>query len=779
MRPQVGGVERAQRLLRLGAPRHALPFFGSRGDEAAGLPSPARAAQARLDMSLDIYANVDRLQTRVAIMQGGKLLELKYEGDEDVVGNIYLCKVTDVVPGLDACFVDCGIERNAFLHVSDAMPEEPPRGAKHSGNLPRIQDVVKPKDTFLVQVTKGPLETKGARATRHISLPGRYLVLTTQGDKVGVSKKIENDAERKRLRDMAAKLRPEGFGLIVRTRAEDARQEDFEHDIRFLTKVWRSIETKARQTKAPALIHADVSLVFEVVRDILTDEADSFWIDDKVVYDQVLNLLDTTAPQLRGKVKLYREPEPIFTHFGVDAEIDRALQSKIMLPHGGHLNLEGTTALTTIDVNTGKFTGASSLEKTVLLTNLDACAEIARQLRLRDIGGIIVIDFIDMDKPQHRKQVMAALRDAFAADRMRTRIMHITKLGLVEMTRKRTGVSLTERLLTACPCCGGSGKIHSAETVAMRARNEIRQLVLQHPGRAVHVVMDPQCTLAFIGQHGSEVEALEKELGVPVYARATREIHPEAYEVELGDPGEYQRVFLPFEGEQVVEVEPWQVVRGSHGGLLALVEGTILEVPELPSTLEKAVQIRLTKIEDSYLRGSPLGRKHAEAETATAPEGERKRRSRGGRKPKAEVGHEVPELVEVPKLEPEVEYEFEAAPAANLPAQEKPVETPSPLQRLFNLRPLRASDLRRSIARKAAPEPQPEVTPAPEPEAETGVTAADEPEGVHEAGAGTVAPKKRRRRGGRGRSRRPKASTGDEPSAEAPAPDSPGPSRED
>ena len=285
------------------------------------------------------------------------------------------------------------------MHVSDALPEEPPRGARHSGNLPRIQDVVKKGDVFLVQVTKGPLETKGARATRHISLPGRYLVLTTQDNKVGVSKKIEDDAERKRLRDLAAKLRPEGFGLIVRTRAEEARAEDFERDIRFLTKVWRSIESKAAQSKAPALIHADLSLVFEVVRDIFSEDIDNFYIDDKVTYDQALNLVGNTAPALRGKIKLYREPEPIFAHFGVDEEIARALRSKIMLPHGGHLNIEGTTALTTIDVNTGKFTGTSSLEKTVLVTNLDACQEIARQASAPRHRRHHRDDFIDMTKP--------------------------------------------------------------------------------------------------------------------------------------------------------------------------------------------------------------------------------------------------------------------------------------------------------------------------------------------------------------------------------------------
>ncbi len=569
-------------------------------------------------MPADIIANIDRRQTRVAIMENGRLLELKHETEEDVVGNIYLGKVTDVVPGLDACFVNVGIERNAFLHVSDALPEGLGHPRRRSGKLPSISEVVKPGDEFLVQVTKGPLDTKGARATRQISLPGRYLVLTTEGNKVGVSKKIEDEEERKRLRDLVTKLRPEGFGLIVRTRAEGARQEDFERDIKFLTKVWRSLEAKARQAKAPALIHEDTSLVFAVVRDVFSTEVGRLIVDDKVTYDQILNLLQNTAPHLRKQVELYKGAEPIFEHFGVEKEIDRALQSKVPLPHGGHLNIESTVALTAIDVNTGKFTGTSSLEETVFQTNLEACAEVARQLRLRDIGGIIVIDFIDMDQPKHRKQVMTALREAFAEDRMRTRIMHLTRLGLVEMTRKRTGESLVARLQTKCPCCGGSGRILAPETVALRAINEMRSRLLKEPGRAVQVLADPQCILALIGPHGAEAEALEAELGVPVYARATRDIHPEMWEVSLEDPEVAQRTQVKHKAGQVVEVRPEDVLQGQQGGLLALVDGVILEVPEISARLEAPTKIRLTRVDNSYLRGTP----------AETPKAKRRRRGR-------------------------------------------------------------------------------------------------------------------------------------------------------
>ena len=555
-------------------------------------------------MPVTIVANIDRRQTRVALMEGSRLLELKHETEEDVVGNIYLGKVTDVIPGLDACFINVGIEKNAFLHVSDAIPDQP-RGPHRRTAVARVADVVKSGQEFLVQVSKGPVDTKGARATRHISLAGRYLVLTTDGDKVGVSKKIEDDHERRRLRDIAAKLRPDGFGLIVRTRAEGAHPDDFDRDIKFLTKVWKALEAKAAQSKAPALIHADISLVFAVVRDIFNADVDRMVIDDKLTYDQVLNLLQTTAPELRDRVEFYRGDKPIFEHFGVEQEIDRAIQSKVPLAHGGHLNIETTIALTTIDVNSGKFTGAGNLEETVFQTNLDACQEVARQLRLRDIGGIIVIDFIDMDKPRHRKEVTAALRSAFAEDRMRTRIMHLTRLGLIEMTRKRTGESLVGKLQTKCPCCSGSGQILAPETVAQRAINSARSSLVHNPGKAVLFLADPDCTLALLGPHGSDAEALEEELGVPVFARATYETHPEVCTITLGDPAEFTQTYRPFQVGDLVEVTPGDTLAGQHGAMLALVQGCVLEVPEIASRLEGAVKIRLTRVDSSYLRGTP------------------------------------------------------------------------------------------------------------------------------------------------------------------------------
>ncbi len=560
-------------------------------------------------MKKQIIANIDRWQVRVAILEDSRLAEVMYEREESVVGNIYLCRVQDVVVGLDAAFVDCGIEKNVFLHVSDAIVNGPAagRGRDSSRALPSISKVVKPGDEFLVQVTKGPLDTKGARATRSISLPGRYLVLMTDSQgKVGVSKKIGDEAAREGLRKLAAKVCPPDFGIIVRTQAEGAGRNELESDVRFLMKLWRSIESKTRQARAPALIHQDLSLVFEVVRDVLSADVDEFVIDDKVTYDQVLNLLDNVAPDLRGGVQLYQSKEPIFTHYGIEQEIDKALRSKVWLSHGGFINIDPTEALTSIDVNTGKFTGTGSLEETVLRTNLEATEEIARQLRLRDIGGIIVIDFIDMDKARHRRQVNAALRLAFAEDRMRTRIMHITRLGLVEMTRKRTGENLAQKLQTACPCCGGSGKILGADTMAIRVIQQLRSMIIGEDIRGALVIADPMVSLAIVGPHGTVATELEEELGIKLFVRASEEIHPERYEIKPDDPDRLRQEYRRYDVGDIIQISSEQVLPVPQAGLVANVHGYIVEVPEVAPDREGPSKIRLTKVDNSYGRGTPL-----------------------------------------------------------------------------------------------------------------------------------------------------------------------------
>lgn len=556
-----------------------------------------------------IVANVTKRQTRVAIMEGDRLTELMVERGERVVGNVYKCRVENVVRGLDAAFVECGLEKNVFLHVSDAVPEEPSRRdmRRKMTSFPPIGKVVQSGEEFLLQIVKGPLGDKGARGTRRISLPGRYLVLMTDtSEKVGVSKKIEDEEERRRLRTIGHEVCPEEFGIIVRTRAQGATKEDLEADVRFLTKLWQTIQGRAQQGGAPALIHEDLSMTLEVLRDVFSAEVDKFIIDDKITYDKVLNLLHNIAPDLRNRVELYRGSEPIFTHFGVEQQIEQALNPKVWLPSGGWLNIEQTEALTTIDVNTGKFTGRN-LEDTVLRTNLDAADEVANQLKLRDIGGIIVIDFIDMDKKQHRKQVTSALRKAFEHDRMKTRIMHITRLGLVEMTRKRTGENLSQTLQKTCPCCEGRGRILSAETVAASLERAIRRLVSEEGERILHVMAVPEVIMEFIGPFGEYVDDLEEELDCEIYARANTGVNPEHYQIKpYENRRRLRRVRRRREGHKL-EIHPEDHILAPEMGLVGCVDELIVYAPELSPDTSEAVKVRLTHVANSYARATPVG----------------------------------------------------------------------------------------------------------------------------------------------------------------------------
>lgn len=561
-------------------------------------------------MDTDIIVNVGHPRTRVAILEDGRLAELLLDSEDRVVGNIYLGKVENVVPGLDAAFVECGIDRNVFLHVSDALLEEPSRAQmrRKMESFPPIKEVLKVGEEFLVQVTKGPVDAKGARASRRLALPARNLVLMADGrGKVGVSKKIEDEEERARLRDLAQKVRPEGFGMIVRTRAEGAERKEFEADIRFLMKLWRSIQARERQEKAPALIYEDLSLVFEVLRDVFDPRVRNLWVDDKVTYDKILNLLNGLAPELRSRVKLYREEEPIFTHYGIEQEIERALRRKVWLPHGGYIGIDATEALTTIDVNSGKFTSTKRLEDTVWRTNLEAADEIARQLRLRDIGGIIVIDFIDMDNPNHRRQVTQALKTALEHDRMKTRIMHITKLGLVEMTRKRTGQSLAKLMQVNCPCCEGTGRILSPETVATKILQELRVAVASaNAPKAFIITANAQVALHLIGPSGSIAAEVETSLGVNLYLRANEGMHPETYEIAPGENKALRKVHMTLRKGQKVTLSSEQVLAQPTPTLVAVVNGYVIEVPELSPNVELPVTVRLAEVGNSYAVAAPV-----------------------------------------------------------------------------------------------------------------------------------------------------------------------------
>jgi ribonuclease E len=396
-------------------------------------------------------------QTQIVILEGPVLVEHYVARDDSnsVAGNIYLAVARNVLPGMEAAFLDFGASKNGVLYASDVAT-----GSRRNGgrNGKRIEDVLKEGDKVLVQVTKDAMGAKGARLTGLPSLPGRYLVLVPDSDSIGISRRLP-DTDRNRLRDVINQVKPQGFGVIVRTAALHASAEELAADISRLTKQWTAINEQAETGNAPSLIHREPELVIKVIREHFTADFRKLLIDDKTAYETVIGYLQSTAPDLVSKVQLYEDEIPLFDRYHVDDQLKKALDRKVFLPSGGHLVIDRTEALTVIDVNTGKFVGSSTLEDTVLQNNLEAAEEIGRQLRIRDIGGIIVIDFIDMETIDNQQKVLRRLKETLAKDKTRTQVFDVSHLGLVEMTRKNVSAGLLEQFSHKCEHCAGRGVI--------------------------------------------------------------------------------------------------------------------------------------------------------------------------------------------------------------------------------------------------------------------------------------------------------------------------------
>ncbi len=456
-------------------------------------------------MKREILISSAPQEARVAILEDDVLVEFLVERPDAgrMVGDIYLGEVQAVLPGIQAAFVDIGTEKAAFLHASDLAEEEDDEengdgngSAGRRRTYPPIQDVVKKGQHVLVQVTKEAISTKGPRVTNQISLPGRFLVHMPQSNHVGVSRKIDDREERARLRKMAKENLNDGAGgLIIRTAGEELTPELFKRELGTLLNTWKQIQKKARNAKAPALIHREAGLTRGIIRDIFTDKVDSLTVDRKDVYGEIKRYLDGIDPDLMKRVHLYQDPLPLFDKHGIEETIREAFQRRVDLPSGGYLIIEPTEALVSVDVNTGRYTGKKDPEKTILRTNLDAAREVARQLRLRDIGGIIVVDFIDMDTKSHQDRVLQELRTYLNRDRARTRAFAVSDLGLIEMTRQRVRPSLYYSLTEPCAHCDGAGRVFTAETVVRRIERALRRAAVNGDDRRLAVRVHPQVAL--------------------------------------------------------------------------------------------------------------------------------------------------------------------------------------------------------------------------------------------------------------------------------------------
>ena len=500
-------------------------------------------------MKQEILINSTPQESRIAIMEDGLLAEFLIERKEEmgVAGNIYKGKVARVLPGMQAAFVDIGMEKAGFLHASDFSAEpEDIQMIESSGDEVEFEEAPKRMpsrrlplekqlsrgEEVLVQVAKDPLGTKGARVTSHISLPGRYMVFMPGTKHIGISRRIEGEEERKRLKEIAQSLGTETGGFILRTACEGLSKREIQRDLHFLTRLWARIQKKAESATAPALIHQDLDLIARTIRDFFTADTEQVLIDSPKDYRRVVDFVRQFMPRLKSKIVLYSEQEPMFEQQGIEDKITKALDRRVWLRSGGYLIIERTEALTAVDVNTGRFVGKRNQEETILKTNMEAVQEVVRQLRLRNAGGIIIIDFIDMEKEGNRKKVYDALKEALKKDKARTNILKISELGLVEMTRQRTRESLENQLLRSCPHCEGRGRIKSAPTVAY---DVLRAIKRQYPsfdgGKNIVVRLHPDIANFLYDEKNNSLENLEREINRRVIIKASQELHHEKYEI--------------------------------------------------------------------------------------------------------------------------------------------------------------------------------------------------------------------------------------------------------
>lgn len=566
----------------------------------------------------EIIVNSDARETRIAVREDGHLIELHIEREERVVGSIYKGRVDNIVAGIDAAFVDIGLDRNAFLYAGDIIPAgedlDDDTGFDRRGRRPRlntpIRDLVRRGQEVLVQVTKGARSTKGSRVSTRISLPGRYLVFMPEENSTGVSRKIDDPRERDRLKKIIESIRKPGYGLIVRTEAEGKTERELRQDLEFLERTWSDIKTKASKTPAPNLVHADLTLLLRILRDTFGSDVEKMYLDSAAEYRKAHELLDFFGPSLKDRVLLYDGDKAIFEHFGVEQEIDRFLKRRVPLKSGGYLVIDQAEALTAIDVNSGKFGGKTEgLNDTIVQTNLEAVQEIARQLRLRDMGGILVLDLIDMNNQADRRKVEQAFESALKTDKNRCKVSHISPLGLIEMTRKRTGETVNEQMDESCPYCAGTGRVSSPQSVAMKIERDLRRSARNDKGEAFLVSCHPLVAAALVGEDGSELEELEHALERGIYIRANEGGHHEKYELTTGRLDDFDRRYGTLKRGQGVEARVLTISDSTPPVASGITEGgMIVFVPPTGRQPGHGVRVRLTAVSRSFAIGEVQGK---------------------------------------------------------------------------------------------------------------------------------------------------------------------------
>jgi ribonuclease G len=486
-------------------------------------------------MSEEILINVTPRETRVALVENGVLQEIFIERTRrrGLVGNIYRGKVCRVLPGMQAAFVEIGLERAAFLHASDIMPRLPGNGESDAAGVEDISSLLREGQEITVQVIKDPMGTKGARLTTQVTIPSRFLVFIPRVTNVGISQKIEDEAERIRLRDLIQLFmaEDESGGYIARTAAEGASAEALRADMIFLRKLWTSINEREARTRSGDAVYEDLPLSIRVMRDLLDDQIEKIRIDSRESYQRVQQFAEQFMPDLQAQIEYYPGERPIFDLYGVEDEIHKALERKVQLKSGGYLIFDQTEAMTTVDVNTGGYVGHRNLEETIFKTNLEAAQAIARQLRLRNLGGIIIVDFIDMVDEEHKRQVLRALEKSLEKDHAKTHISEVSTLGLVEMTRKRTRESLEHVLCEVCPTCSGRASLKTPETVCYEIFREILREARQFDAQQLLVLASQEVVDLLVDEESDGLADLEAFIGKPIKFQVEALYTQEQYDV--------------------------------------------------------------------------------------------------------------------------------------------------------------------------------------------------------------------------------------------------------
>ena len=593
-------------------------------------------------MRKQLLVSVDRGETRVAILEsegspsGGsrqkkgqsqddwRVAELYIErkGNRSIVGNVYKGKVDNVLPGLEAAFVDIGLDKNGFLHADDVVfpgVEVARRGrsGRGAGKGKRITELLKPGQEILVQAIKDPLKTKGPRLSMQLSIAGRYLVYVPQGEGVGVSRRLE-DKERDRVRRAAQKIDMGEGGVIVRTAAQGAKREDFEREIKYLHKLHDVLQQRGKETQAPAMVFQEADLSVRVARDIFSGEFEKAIVDEEKQHHRLQSFFTRTAPELLERLEFYKGDEPLFEKYDVEEAFQSVLRRRVDLPSGGYLMIDYAEAMTVIDVNSGSFTGrgkGAKLEDTITRTNLESAEEVVRQLRLRDIGGIIVIDFIDMARARNRDTVLKTLRKSLDEDRTKTYVVEISPLGLVEMTRQNVTDGVREIMTKPCPVCEGEGVVLSEETVAIEVDRWLRDLAAEKPKAPAFLIrLHPKVASILVGSHGVEgpIHEIEQETGKHFHFEGTEALPIDHFEVVLeGTPDEIEERALPFrEGEEVlVHIEEPHMY--NEDDAVAKLDGYVISVFGAATLVGEKTLVRIEKV----------GRSAAEATLVNPPEG--------------------------------------------------------------------------------------------------------------------------------------------------------------